>query len=72
MLTERTKYFFKVIFVAIVIAGLLASYIFTGVSPAPVPTANDISAEIEFVGPKTEPSVSNPATAPAVNGPQGF
>lgn len=70
MLTPALKHTLKVIFVFIVIAGLIASYLFTGVSqPAPQPTSDEIEQPFNFVDPSSNPSVGTPAEAPSVNGP---
>lgn len=69
MLIPKIKHVLKVIFVFVVIAGLVLSYLFTGAprqtsAPAPEETSN-----FDFSGPTNAPSVTDPLTAPAVGGP---
>lgn len=70
MLTPTVKHILKVIFVVIVIAGLLASYLFTGAPQATqTVTEEPVREGFKFIGPSAEPSAAGPSGAPTVNGP---
>jgi|GEM_PF-2308060 len=70
MFTPQIKYALKFIFVVIVITGLLASYIFTGVStPQPEASPTPVQEGFNFTGPGADPAVSGPTSAPGVSGP---
>ncbi len=70
MLTPAIKHAIKVMFVFIVIAGLIASYLFMG-----APTQNQQATQeatdtpFRFISPSNEPSVNGSAGTPSVNGP---
>ena len=57
-MNKNIKYYLKVVFVAIVILGLIGSYIFSPNNPT-----------TSFQGPTSEASANGPTTPPGVTGP---
>ncbi len=71
MVSSSVKHILKVVFVVIVIAGLVLSYLFIGAPTQPVVEEPTAAAGWEFKGPTTEPVVNGPTEEPNAVGPSG-